>query len=142
MFFSRTEMHLVDYSNPDVGEIWYADLEGSLKADEDCEYELGCVVSGTARVYVDGELVIDNATKQVAGNAFYGAATCEERGVVCLEKGRAYNIKVEFGSTPTFTLKATPLYQAMVPSALAAVRSLTDSKKSRRPFASLENMSK
>ncbi|KAK7215833.1 hypothetical protein V2G26_003836 [Clonostachys chloroleuca] len=106
MFFSKTEMHLVDYSNPDVGDIWYADLEGSLYADEDCEYELGCVVSGTARVYVDGELVIDNATKQVAGDAFYGAATCEERGVVRLEKGRTYNIKVEFGSAPTFTLKS------------------------------------
>uniref|UniRef100_A0A0B7JXE0 Probable beta-glucosidase I n=1 Tax=Bionectria ochroleuca TaxID=29856 RepID=A0A0B7JXE0_BIOOC len=98
MFFSRTEMHLVDYSNPDVGEIWYADLEGSLKADEDCEYELGCVVSGTARVYVDGELVIDNATKQVAGNAFYGAATCEERGVVCLEKGLRFYPNLYFKS--------------------------------------------
>jgi beta-glucosidase len=106
MFFSKTEMHLVDYSNPDVGEIWYADLEGSLLADEDCEYELGCVVSGTARVYVDGVLVIDNATKQVAGDAFYGAATREERGIIRLEKGNTYNIKVEFGSAPTFTLKS------------------------------------
>lgn len=105
MFFCKTEMHLVDYASPKVKDVWYADLEGSLVADEDCVYELGCVVSGTAKLYVNGELIIDNATKQVAGDAFYGAATREERGTVRLAKGSTYHIKIEFGSAPTFTLK-------------------------------------
>lgn len=106
MFFSNTEMHLLDYSHPDVADVWWGDLEGELVADEDCAYELGCVVSGTARVLVDDALVVDNATKQVMGDAFFGAATREERGRVDLAAGRTYRLRVEFGSAPTFTLKS------------------------------------
>lgn len=103
--FTKTEMHLVDYANPNVADTWYADMEGSFVADEDCVYEIGVVVSGTAKAYVNGELIVDNATKQVAGDAFFGAATREERGRVSLKKGETANIKIEFGSAPTFTLK-------------------------------------
>lgn len=105
LYFSKTEMHLVDYNNPKVADTWYADMEGSLVAEENCTYELGVVVSGTARAYVNDELIVDNATKQVAGDAFFGAATREERGRVELKKGQTYNFRVEFGSAPTFTLK-------------------------------------
>ncbi|KAK5994877.1 putative beta-glucosidase I [Cladobotryum mycophilum] len=94
------------YSNPNVADIWYADMEGTYVAEEDCTYEIGLVVSGTARAYVDDKLVVDNATKQVAGDAFYGAATREELGRVQLKKGQSYRFKVEFGSAPTFTLKS------------------------------------
>lgn len=103
--FTKTEMHLVDYSNPNVADTWYADMEGSFVADEDCTYEIGVVVSGTAKAYVNGQLIVDNATKQVAGDAFFGAATREERGRVDLKKGETVNFKIEFGSAPTFTLK-------------------------------------
>ncbi|OAQ60290.1 glycosyl hydrolase [Pochonia chlamydosporia 170] len=105
LYFSKTEMHLVDYSNPKVADIWYADMEGSLVAEEDCTYELGVVVSGTAKAFVNDKLIVDNATKQVAGDAFFGAATREERGLVELKKGETYNFRIEFGSAPTFTLK-------------------------------------
>lgn len=106
LFFTKTEMHLVDYSNPKVKDIWYADLEGSITAEDDCVYELGCVVSGTAKIYVNGELVVDNATQQVAGDAFCGAATREERGSIPMVKGCEYHVKLEFGSAPTYTLKS------------------------------------
>ncbi|TQS32987.1 hypothetical protein Golomagni_06682, partial [Golovinomyces magnicellulatus] len=103
--FTKTEMHLVDYANPNVADTWYADMEGSFVAEEDHTYELGVVVSGTAKAYVNGKLIVDNATKQVAGDAFFGAATREERGRVDVKKGETVNIKIEFGSAPTFTLK-------------------------------------
>lgn len=103
--FTKTEMHLVDYENPKVENIWYADLEGSFVADEDCTYEIGLVVSGTAKAFVDDQLVVDNATVQVAGDAFFGSATREERGRVELKKGQTYKFKIEFGSAPTYTLK-------------------------------------
>lgn len=105
LYFSKTEMHLVDYSNPNVADVWYADMEGSFVAEADCLYELGVVVSGTAKAFVNDKLIVDNATKQVAGDAFFGAATREERGVVALKKGEMYNFRIEFGSAPTFTLK-------------------------------------
>lgn len=103
--FTKTEMHLVDYSNPNVNDVWYADMEGSFVADEDCTYELGVVVSGTAKAFVNDQLIVDNATKQVGGDAFFGAATREERGRVDLKKGETYHFRIEFGSAPTFTLK-------------------------------------
>ena len=105
LYFSKTEMHLVDYSNPNVADVWYADMEGSLVAEEDCTYEVGVVVSGTAKAFVNDKLIVDNATKQVAGDAFFGAATREERGSVEMKKGETYNFRIEFGSAPTFTLK-------------------------------------
>lgn len=103
--FTKTEMHLVDYANPKVANTWYADMEGILVAEEDCTFEIGVVVSGTAKAFVNDTLVVDNATKQVAGDAFFGAATREERGRVELKKGEKYNFRIEFGSAPTFTLK-------------------------------------
>ncbi|KND87643.1 putative beta-glucosidase I [Tolypocladium ophioglossoides CBS 100239] len=106
MFLSKTEMHLVDYSHPEVAAVWWADMEGEFVADEDCTYELGCIVCGTARVFVNDALVVDNATAQVAGDAFFGAATREERGRVDLAAGQTYRFRVEFGSAPTSTLRS------------------------------------
>ncbi|KAK0755217.1 hypothetical protein N5P37_012039 [Trichoderma harzianum] len=105
LFFTKTDMHLVDYYNPNAADTWYADMEGTYTADEDCTYEIGLVVCGTAKAYVDDKLVVDNATHQVAGDAFFGSATREETGRVNLVKGKTYKFKVEFGSAPTYTLK-------------------------------------
>lgn len=105
LFFTKTDMHLVDYYNPNAADTWYADMEGTYTADEDCTYEIGLVVCGTAKAYVDDKLVVDNATHQIAGDAFFGSATREETGRVNLAKGKTYNFKVEFGSAPTYTLK-------------------------------------
>ncbi|KAI5458899.1 Cel3c putative beta-glucosidase [Mariannaea sp. PMI_226] len=102
---TSTEMHLVDYENPTPSDLWYADIEGTLVADEDGDYEFGLIVCGTAKLYVNDELVVDNATKQVAGTAFFGTATREEKGIVGLKKGESYRIKVEFASAPSFTLQ-------------------------------------
>lgn len=103
--FTKTEMHLVDYYNTKLNDLWYADLEGTYIPEEDMTYEFGLVVGGTAKLYVDDELVVDNATKQVLGEAFFGSATREERGRAEFKKGKSYNIRVEFASAPSFTLK-------------------------------------
>ncbi|KPM37751.1 putative beta-glucosidase I [Neonectria ditissima] len=102
---TKTEMHLVDFENSKVKDLWYADLEGTLVAEEDGPYEFGLIVCGTAKLFVNDRLVIDNATKQVAGDAFYGCATREERGTVDFKKGEAYKVKIQFASAPSFTLK-------------------------------------
>ncbi|KAH7313858.1 family 3 glycoside hydrolase [Stachybotrys elegans] len=102
----KTEMHLVDYYNDRLSELWYADLEGTIVPDEDMTYELGVVVCGTAKAYVNDQLVVDNATKQIAGDAFFGCATREELGRIDLKKGETYQIRIEFVSAPSFTLKS------------------------------------
>ena len=103
--FTKTEMHLVDYYNSKLADVWYADLEGDITVDEDQTYEFGVVVCGTAKLYVNDKLVVDNATKQYPGDAFFGAATREERGTIDFKKGEKYHIKLQFTSAPTFTLK-------------------------------------
>ncbi|KAH9992262.1 glycoside hydrolase family 3 protein [Xylariaceae sp. FL0662B] len=102
---AKTEMLLVDYENPKItSSLWYATLEGSLVADEDAAWEFGVVVSGTANLYINDELVIDNTTTQRLGDAFFGSATREEKATYKLQKGKTYNLKVTFGSTPTSKL--------------------------------------
>ncbi|QPC77119.1 hypothetical protein HYE68_007871 [Fusarium pseudograminearum] len=105
LWLAKSEMHLVDYYNSELEDLWYANLEGVLEVEEDSTYEFGVIVCGTANLYVNDELVVDNSTKQVAGDAFFGTATHEELGRKDLKKGEKYNIKIEFASAPSFTLK-------------------------------------
>ncbi|KAB5539454.1 glycosyl hydrolase family 3 N terminal domain-containing protein [Coniochaeta sp. 2T2.1] len=101
----KTELLLVDYKNPKLkGNLWYADFEGSFVADEDGQWEFGVVVCGTAKLFVNGELVVDNATVQRQGDAFFGSSTVEEKGFVSVKKGERYDVKVEFASAVTSKL--------------------------------------
>ncbi|TDZ38266.1 putative beta-glucosidase I [Colletotrichum trifolii] len=106
LVLTKTELLLVDYYNPKFkSNLWYADFEGSFVAEENCTYELGLIVCGTANLFVNDKLVIDNTTKQRQGDAFFGAATVEEKGRVELKKGETYTFKVEFASAPSSKLQ-------------------------------------
>lgn len=102
----KTELLLVDYYNPKISSAkWYADLEGSFVADEDCTWEFSLVVVGTAKLYCNGNLVVDNETKQTAGDTFFNQGTVEEKGRLDVKKGETYNFKVQFGSAATSKLR-------------------------------------
>lgn len=45
---------------------------------------------------MDGNLVIDNWTRQRRGEAFFGCGTLEETGVYSLKANTAHNIFVDF----------------------------------------------
>lgn len=49
-----------------------------------------------AKLYVDGELLIDNWTRQRRGDAFFGSGSEEEHGVFNLKAGVQHDIYVEF----------------------------------------------
>lgn len=103
---TKTEFLMMDYKCSKLkGLLWYADIEGSFTAEEDCELELGLGVYGTAKLLVDGKLVIDNETKQTKGSMFFHCGTVEEKGILPVKKGQTYQIKVEFGSAPTCKLE-------------------------------------
>ncbi|KAG7126513.1 beta-glucosidase I like protein [Verticillium longisporum] len=104
---SRSEMLLSDYYNEKIEDkLWYAEFVGSSTAEEDCEFELGLIVCGSAKLFVNDELIIDNATKQRQGDAFLGTATVEEKSTIPLKKGETYNFRVEFASSPSSKLKS------------------------------------
>lgn len=94
---------LMDYKTPGT-PLWYADVEGYYTSEVDGEYEFGLCVYGTAKLFVDGKLLIDNATKQTLGTQFFGAGTVEEKATIAVKKGQTYHIKVEFASGVTSTL--------------------------------------
>ncbi|PCD22024.1 hypothetical protein AU210_015826 [Fusarium oxysporum f. sp. radicis-cucumerinum] len=104
---SKSEMLLSDYYNDQIKDpLWYAEFEGSFVAEEDCEFELGLIVCGSAKLFVNDELVIDNATEQRQGDAFLGTATVEEKNTITLNKGETYNFRVEFASSPSSKLES------------------------------------
>lgn len=85
----KTDIFLIDYHHPELkSELFYATLEGSLVADEDCTYEIGLVVVGSANLYVNDALVLNNTDKQTLGSAFFGCGTVEEKTFYKVEKGK------------------------------------------------------
>ncbi|KAK9312134.1 hypothetical protein V1522DRAFT_438228 [Lipomyces starkeyi] len=68
--------------------VYYADVIGLYTPEESGIYEFGPTVYGTAKLYIDGELVVDNETVQVAGDTVFGAGTVEEKGTISLVAGK------------------------------------------------------
>ncbi|SMR61167.1 unnamed protein product [Zymoseptoria tritici ST99CH_1E4] len=106
VIIDSTMISLFDYKNPKLDTfLFYGDVDCQITPEETHEYDFSCSVAGTAKVFVDGNLVVDNMTKQVPGEAFFGIGTREEIGSIHLEAGRTYDVHVEFGTLPTITYK-------------------------------------
>lgn len=107
------EVHLVnstgflaDYTNPNIkSSLFYAEMEGLFTPEEDGLYDFGVTVIGSGKLFIDDELIVDNATKQQQGTAFFGSATVEERGSKELKAGTSYRVVFQFGSRPTSKLE-------------------------------------
>ncbi|KAF5023798.1 hypothetical protein F66182_4154 [Fusarium sp. NRRL 66182] len=99
---------LMDYNrNPKLNyELFYATVETTFTPSSSAEWEFGLTVCGTADLYVDDELVIENTTDQVGGEAFFKKGTIEKLGRIRLNKGKSYKIRIEFGSAKTSKLMA------------------------------------
>lgn len=108
IYSNTSKLFLTDYKSPKLpaGEqLYYVDFEGYYTPDETATYEFGCSCLGTAQMFLDDKLIVDNKTKQVKGDAFFlGMGTREERTLVQLEKGRKYKLRVEYGTRPTSQL--------------------------------------
>lgn len=102
-----TYIRLPDYTNPKIPDdnIFYIDFEADFVPDETGEFDFGVTCVGTAQLFVNGQLVVDNKTTQKQGTSFYNTGTEEVIGRIFLEKGKKYAFKVEFGSGPTSLLE-------------------------------------
>ncbi|KAK9236471.1 glycoside hydrolase superfamily [Lipomyces kononenkoae] len=106
LHMTSTSAFLMDYTHPKVsGDLYYVTMEGTFEPTESGIYDFGLTVAGTGLLFVDGEVVVDNKTKQRQGTSFFGIGTPEERGSKYLEAGRPYRIFVEYGTAPTSNLK-------------------------------------
>ncbi|CUM48753.1 uncharacterized protein AC631_00343 [Debaryomyces fabryi] len=99
-----SHIFMVDYYNDKVkDDLFYIDFDGQFTPEETADYEFGLAVLGTAQLFVDDKLVVDNKTVQERGNSFFNSGSNEVRNSISLEKGKTYSIRIEFGSAPTFT---------------------------------------
>lgn len=92
---------LMGYSHRKLGPQFWADVEGTFCADETGDYEWGIACCGTASLFIDETMIIDNTTIQQPGNSFFGRGTTEKKAVMHMKGGQNYHIKVQFGSLPT-----------------------------------------
>lgn len=102
---TNSQVFLVDYYNEQIPENkeFYVDVEGQFIPEEDGTYNFGLTVFGTGRLFVDDKLVSDSSQNQTPGDSFFGLAAQEVIGSIHLVKGKAYKIKVLYGSSVTRT---------------------------------------
>ncbi|KAI7778435.1 hypothetical protein LA080_002134 [Diaporthe eres] len=96
----------VDYENPGLAAVWWAETEGVLVPEVSGEWDFGLSVHGTGELFVDGGLVVSNVEGQRLGSSFLGCGTVEETGGMWLEAGRSYRVLVRFGCSATSKVKA------------------------------------
>ena len=72
-------------------------LRGTMKPREkDTPFKFGLLSAGRAKLYVDGELLIDNWTQQTRGDSFFATGSTEEYGVFTLKAGVKHEVFVDF----------------------------------------------
>ncbi|KXG46867.1 Glycoside hydrolase, superfamily [Penicillium griseofulvum] len=104
---STTAFQFMDYYAPGLNRgLFWATLIGDFTPDSSGLWDFGLSVFGTANLYINDELVIDNTTSQTRGTAFFGKGTIEELGSKELVAGTTYKIRIEFGSANTSTMKS------------------------------------
>ncbi|KAL8792801.1 MAG: hypothetical protein Q9195_004614 [Heterodermia aff. obscurata] len=95
--------YFFNYEHPERidGENWHINIEGYLFAAQSGPYDFGVSVQGTASLFVDGALIVDNTNKQTFGEGFFRAGTIEEVGTVDLVAGQIYHVVVHWAGAHT-----------------------------------------
>ena len=77
---------------------WCMRVRGAVVADEGGRFELALAQSGRARVYLDGDLLLDGVSDPPPGGGvdFFGMASRDLTAELDLIEGRSYEIVVEF----------------------------------------------
>lgn len=102
-----TSLFFADYYHPCIKDpLWWAEVEGIFTPDQDGDYDFGLTVYGTGKLFIDGDLIVDNESKQQAGDSFYGTGTIEEIGTMSLKEGKDYALRILYASAPTSKLTA------------------------------------
>ncbi|GEQ71689.1 hypothetical protein JCM33374_g5375 [Metschnikowia sp. JCM 33374] len=103
--YSRSPLVLFDYSHPQiVDNLYYCEITTEITPQESGNYDFSLTVCGTAQLFVDGMLVVDNTVNQKSGTAFFGAGTAEVIESIFLNAGQTYSVVVQFGSGKTSSL--------------------------------------
>ncbi|KAG7926592.1 hypothetical protein KL925_003642 [Ogataea polymorpha] len=129
---NSTRLMLFDYKNDKLdNNLFYMDIEGEFTAKETGTYEISVSCLGTAQFFINGKLEIDDKNNQVLGFAALGASTAPKTKRIDMNKGESFKYKIEFGSSPTFTLETTDLVASNGGGALYVSAMKVESDKDR-----------
>ncbi|TFK64154.1 glycoside hydrolase family 3 protein [Pluteus cervinus] len=96
-YIDETRIFISTSTPVGITKRWTLRLRGHLKPrPSDVDFEFGLTAAGRAKLFVDGQLVIDNWTRQRRGESFFGSGTDEEKGVFRLKANTKHEIFVEF----------------------------------------------
>ncbi|TEB18147.1 hypothetical protein FA13DRAFT_1746415 [Coprinellus micaceus] len=95
-YIDETRMFISTSTPPGITKRWTLRVKGFLKVERSTKFEFGLTTAGRAKLYVDGNLVIDNWTRQRRGDSFFGTGTVEETGVYDLVGGKEHEVYVEY----------------------------------------------
>lgn len=107
---------------------------GRIHSKRHIDFEFGLCVFGTARLYVDDELLIDNETEQRGGGSFFNVGIVEETGIKSVVAGshtasKLFSLVALLPKSRALT-ESCPLVAAEC--ALAAPESSTRTRRSKR----------
>jgi beta-glucosidase len=83
---------------------WSARFKGQFTPERSGLHRAGMVSVGLAKVFVDGKLVVDSWSNWTRGRTYFEEGNDEVIGDIVLEKGRSYEVVVEFSRRPTQVL--------------------------------------
>lgn len=102
-----SRVFLADYKNNKLSsDVFYVEMDATFTPEEDGLFDFGLAVHGTADLYIDNEILIDNTKDQVPGSVFFGSGTIEKIQSLKLNAGQSYKIHVEFSTAATSDLES------------------------------------
>lgn len=115
-FYAETEFsgEPIYQENGTAGEYFWVDLpfdpqyhhnfsaiiSGEFTPKQDGEYDFGITNAGFAKLYLDGELLVNGEDNWTKGENFFGLGCNEIRKTAHLEAGKSYKITVKFKTSP------------------------------------------
>ncbi|MCY1075204.1 beta-glucosidase [Archangium lansingense] len=113
-YFSNRDLSGEAVSGPSVAQaevMWSTEPAPGVNADsfsarlstrftpvEDGEHHFGLVSAGLSRLFVNGQLVVDNWGAWKQGETYFGAGSQEATGTLRLQVGHAYDVTIEYAT--------------------------------------------
>jgi beta-glucosidase len=86
--WDTSDMFMGDFYHPELVDGYFTEVEAIFTSPIDGEYEFGLCVTGQGWVWVDGEMIIDNSSKQTMGESYFNNGTIEVIGSIPVKKGK------------------------------------------------------
>jgi len=112
---TKTTSEFQWFNNPEAlpagvdSEKFSARITARFTPQESGPHTFALVSAGLSRLFIDGQEVIDNWTKQVPGDTYFGGGSTEVEAVVALEAGREYRFRLEYARAGSVLISAVRL---------------------------------